>query len=332
MNIIRIAIATLLAVVLWACGSNSGDDKTSIGKVDPSEIQKNSITRPTFEADSAVNFLKRQCGFGCRVPQSEAHERCAVYLHRQLSSYCDTAFVQSFDAVNYAGEKWKGTNLIGQIHPEMIRRVALFAHWDCRSVSDNDEKANWHKPVLGANDGASGVAVLLEVARQLQLGDDSLGVDIVFLDLEDGGRPSFEVGEKEDTWCLGSQYLAKNPYYKNGKPEWGILLDMVGGKSPFFGFDEVSLYFAETRLRQVWQHAQQLGYGNAFVPQMSGSIMDDHYYINLFARIPTIDIIDYHSERGFPETWHTQQDIPENIDPNTLKMVGEVVLKTLREQ
>ncbi len=332
MKIIQSAIVFLLALGLLSCSSNKGENNSVSGTINTTVSVKSSVFRPTFDVDSAMCFLKRQCDFGCRIPMSEAHKQCAVYLQQQLCLYCDTVVVQKFDAFNYAGETWNGTNLIGQIHPEMIRRVALFAHWDCRSVSDNDEKENWHKPVMGANDGASGVAVLLEVARQLQLGNDSLGVDIVFLDLEDGGQPSFEVGEKEDTWCLGSQYLVKNPYYRNGKPEWGILLDMVGGKSPFFGFDEVSLYFAESRLRQVWQHARQLGYSNSFVPQKSGSIMDDHYYINLFARIPTIDIIDYHSERGFAETWHTQQDIPENIDPNTLKMVGEVVLKTLREQ
>lgn len=317
---------------LSSCGLNKSENNPVSGVVDTTESAKPSIGHPTFDVDSAMHFLKKQCDFGCRTPMSEAHKQCAGYLQQQLNLYCDTVIAQNFEAVNYAGETWSGVNLIGQIQPEIMRRVALFAHWDCRPVSDNDEKENWQQPVMGANDGASGVAVLLEVARQLHLENDSLGVDIVFLDLEDGGQPSFEVGEKEDTWCLGSQYLSKNPYYKGGKPEWGILLDMVGGKTPFFGFDEVSLYFAEARLRQVWQNAQQLGYSNAFVPQKSGSIMDDHYYINLFARIPTIDIIDYHSERGFPDTWHTQQDTPENIDTTTLKMVGEVVLKTLREQ
>jgi hypothetical protein len=270
---------------------------------------------------------------GPRVPGSKAHAECEEYLLGKLKTYCDVVKKQPFVAQLYNGENVDGVNLIAQICPDLSHRVALFAHWDCRPFCDNDIEENWHKPVMGANDGASGVAVLLEIARQLKLSGDSIGVDIVFLDLEDYGQPSFERGEKEDTWCLGSQYLSRNPYYPanySSRPQWGILLDMVGGKSPEFGYDQVSSHFAESYLRRVWKNARDLGYSNSFVVKESGSILDDHYYLNLHAGIPTIDIIDFNQNRGFPDTWHTVRDTPENIDKQTLQMVGEVVLLSIR--
>lgn len=292
-----------------------------------------SIVRPDFSSDSALKFIEEQCAMGPRVPGSKAHAECEEYLLRKLKTYCDVVKKQPFVAQLYNGENVDGVNLIAQICPDLSHRVALFAHWDCRPFCDNDIEENWHKPVMGANDGASGVAVLLEIARQLKLSGDSIGVDIVFLDLEDYGQPSFERGEKEDTWCLGSQYLSRNPYYPanySSRPQWGILLDMVGGKSPEFGYDQVSSHFAESYLRRVWKNARDLGYSNSFVVKESGSILDDHYYLNLHAGIPTIDIIDFNQNRGFPDTWHTVRDTPENIDKQTLQMVGEVVLLSIR--
>ncbi len=325
-----LSVAALPLLLSCGGGSVTGAEKKAAGKADaPTQVQ--TVHRPDFSADSAMAYLQAQCGFGARVPGTEAHRRCAGYLQQQLERLCDEVQAQRFTAVNYEGKLLEGVNLIGRLHPEAQRRVALFAHWDSRPFCDNDKKEYWLQPVMGANDGASGVAVLLEVARQLRLSADSLGVDIVFLDLEDYGTPSFSTEGREDTWCLGAQHLARHPYYKV-RPQWGILLDMVGGAEPHFGFDRVSLHFAEQYLSQVWQTAVGLGYAEAFRPIETGAIVDDHYYINLLAGIPTIDIIDYSAERGFPDTWHTVRDTPENIHPATLRMVGEVVLQTLRNQ
>lgn len=286
--------------------------------------QKVVVERPSFSSDSAFSFIEKQCAFGPRVPNTDAHGKCASYLEEQLHRLTDRVVVQDFESVSFDGKTLKGKNIIGMIHPEMENRIALYSHWDSRPFCDHDDESNWHTPVMGANDGASGVAVLLELARQVRLSGDSVGIDIVFLDLEDYGQPSFSKTEEKDTWCLGSQYLARTPY-SIVKPRMGILLDMVGGKDPLFAFDDVSSFYAMGHLQTVWDMAKNLGYGKWFVARESGSIIDDHYYINSIARIPTIDIIDYASDRGFPTVWHTVNDTPENIDKATLQMVGEVV-------
>ena len=178
---------------------------------------------------------------------------------------------------------------------------------------------------MGANDGASGVAVLLEIARQLQQHEPPVGIDIVFFDAEDYGEPAFEKSNKRDTWCLGAQYWGKKPHYKI-KPKYGILLDMVGGRNPEFGMDRVSFQMAPDILTKVWNVARNLGYGSYFLNKQTGYIIDDHVYVNALTGIPTINIIDYNTERGFPETWHTVNDTPENIDIRTLEMVGRTVM------
>lgn len=310
----------------------SCSSKMTESNVDQSSlIKKQEIVHPSFSSDSAFFYIQQQCDFGPRVPNTHAHEQCAEYLISKLKSFGLTVIAQKYSCTAYDGTTLNGLNIIGQLHPEIGKRIALFAHWDSRHVCDNDIKENWNKPVMGANDGASGVAVLLEVARQLQINMDSIGIDVVFLDLEDYGQPSFEKEEKQDTWCLGTQYLAKNPYYKT-RPQKGILLDMVGATTPYFGFDQISLQFAESILQDVWSSANLLGYNSSFVPEISGSVLDDHYYLNTIAHIPTIDVIDFNHSRGFPTTWHTVNDTPENISKSSLQIVGEVILLTLRNK
>lgn len=309
-----------------ACKGSAPSNEQIVSSTTPVSV----VERPAFSSDSAFLYVKQQCEFGSRVPNSDAHEKCASFLENKLKGLGLDVEIQKFESEAFDGKKLKGTNIIGFVHPEMEKRVALFSHWDSRPFCDNDVEENWRKSVMGANDGASGVAVLIEIARQLVLKGDSLGVDIVFLDLEDYGQPSFETKEKKDTWCLGSQYLSWNPYYKT-KPKYGILLDMVGGENPYFGYDMISSRFAEDYLRKIWSIANSLGYSSSFVPKLSGSIIDDHYYINTVAAIPTVDIIDFEQNRGFPKTWHTTKDTPENIKKETLQMVGEVVLSFLRK-
>lgn len=290
-------------------------------KAETAEVKKIS-----FDADSAFSYVAKQCDFGPRVPNSEAHRKCGDFLASELKRFGAEVIEQKADLKAYDGTVLKSKNIIGQFYPDKNRRVALFAHWDSRPFCDNDPNpANHRKPVMGANDGASGVGVLLEVARQIQANEPNIGIDIVFFDSEDYGTPQFYDGpEQEHTWCLGSQYWGRNPHYKT-RPEFGILLDMVGGEMPEFKVDKVSYDFASAFVYKVWSKAAELKHDDVFKMEQGGFITDDHFYVNQLTMIPTVDIIDFNNERGFPETWHTVNDVLENIDKNTLRKVGEVV-------
>ena len=313
---------------LFACHSTGGSQTANQIKTSP-EVSQKGKSVPPFNRDSSFSFLKKQCDFGSRVPNTAPHKECANYLVEELKRFGAEVIEQNADLKAYDGTILKSKNIIGIFYPEKINRVILFAHWDSRPFADHDpDPANHRKPVMGANDGASGVAVLLEIARQLQQHEPSVGVDIVFLDAEDYGEPSFESSNKQDTWCLGAQYWGKNPHYKI-KPKYGILLDMVGCPNPEFRKDVISDRIAPDVAAKVWNAARELGYSDYFQHGQGGSIIDDHLYINTLTGIPTIDIIDFGYERGFPETWHTINDTPENIDVHTLEMVGKTVIKVL---
>ncbi len=313
---------------LLACNSKGGTPSPNEVK-NVSEVPQKEKYIPVFNPDSAFSYLKKQCDFGPRVPNTGPHRACAEYLAGELKRFGAGVIEQNADLIAYNGTVLKSKNIIGIFYPEKTNRVILFAHWDSRPYADYDpDPANHRKPVMGANDGASGVALLLELARQLQQHEPAIGIDIVFLDAEDYGEPAFELLNRRDTWCLGSQYWGKNPHYKT-KPKYGILLDMVGGPNPEFSMDETSLRMAPDILQKVWSTASKLGYGDYFLNRQGGSLIDDHVYINALTGIPTIDIIDFSNGRGFPEAWHTVNDIPENIDIQTLEMVGKTVTKVL---
>ena len=211
-----------------------------------------------------------------------------------------------------SGKSMKLRNIIGQINPEAKRRSLLCAHWDTRPFADQEANAKlWHTPIDGANDGASGVGVLLEMARVLNELPLSIGVDIVFFDLEDWGTPEFHVGAaSSDSYCLGSQYWARSVAKERNKPEAGILLDMVGGRGARFYKEQISMYYAANVMDAVWRKAQELGFENYFIPMRGGAITDDHLYVNRLADIPCIDIIqqDLTTETGFAPYWHTMSD------------------------
>lgn len=310
----------LLLPLIGACNANS----STVSMNNSADSVK--VAKPIFyfSEDSAFLFLQEQCNFGPRVPNSPAHDSCAQYLLNKFLQYGASASLQRFEAKAYNGDVLRSANIIAQINPHLQRRIILFAHWDSRPYCDNGSQTNWYKPVMGANDGASGVAVLLELTRIWQITSPSIGVDIVLFDAEDYGSPSFSSEYKQDSWCLGSQYWGAKPHF-SVKPIYGILLDMVGGVNPYFGFDAVSHQFAPHILNKVWSLAHSLGYSNAFVSLPSGSVLDDHYYVNILTGIPTIDIIDFKEDRGFPTTWHTLQDTPQNIDKSTIKMVGSLL-------
>ena len=185
---------------------------------------------------------------------------------------------------------------------------------------------------MGANDGASGVGVLLEVARQLHLNEPIIGVDIVLFDLEDWGTPEFYTApQREDTWCLGSQYWSQQAVKSGYKAEFGILLDMVGAPNAQFYKEQISTYYASFAVEKVWNAAQSLGFGSYFINQSGGAVTDDHLYVNRVANIPCIDIIQYnpYSTTGFGDYWHTVDDTMKNIDKNTLYVVGQTLLQVI---
>ena len=287
-----------------------------------------------FNPDSAYASVARQVAFGPRTPGSAAHDRCADYLYAVLAGYADTVMLQPFSAERWDGKAMAGVNIIAAFAPENPRRVLLAAHWDSRPYADQEaDAALHHTPIDGANDGASGVGVLLEVARILAAHAPAVGVDIVLFDLEDAGRPDFVpyTPGDENTWCKGSQHWAEQPHIPGYTAAYGILLDMVGSRQPVFAQEATSLYYAADILDKVWTVAAEAGYGSVFVPNRTGGIIDDHLFVNRLAKIPMIDIIhkDFGTPTGFFPQWHTLQDNMAQIDPNTLGLVGKTVLETL---
>lgn len=311
--------------LFFACGHK---DKPS------QETKQTTISAPAFNGDSAFAFVKAQTDFGPRTPNSEAHDQCAAYLAAQLETYCDTVYIQDFTATAYDGKSLKSQNIIGSFSPDKKDRILLASHWDSRPMADHDAiEANRTQPIDGADDGASGVGVLLELARLLQQERPEIGVDIIFFDAEDYGTPS-GVDLPGDWWCLGSQYWAQNPHVEGYDARFGILLDMVGAPNAKFYHEYFSSYFAQDVVSKVWGSAYQLGYGNYFINQQAHPITDDHYYVNKLGHIKMIDIIhqDNSTGTGFRSVWHTTHDNIDNIDATTLGVVGSVLRMVIENE
>jgi len=318
-SVVYLALFSLLLFV--SCQSN--EQSTSSQKQETQDLIKN----PFYNADSAYVFVANQVAFGPRVPNTDAHKKCGDYMVATLQRFGAEVTEQRVQLKAYNNTILDARNIIGSFNPEQKTRIFLCAHWDSRPYSDNDtDSANYHTPVQGANDGASGVGVLLELARLMQQVPPTIGVDIILFDAEDYGRPSFDKSaDIGDSFCLGSQYWSRNPHKEGYKPKYGILLDMVGGKNPTFLQEYFSMLYAPDVVKMVWKKAHQLGYQDYFISQPGNPVIDDHYYINKIANIPCIDIIHYSNQTGFVDTWHTIYDTMENIDKTTLGVVGRVV-------
>lgn len=305
---------------LAACNPAANEEKTE------EEVVK--LVSPDFNADSAFAFVKAQVDFGPRIPSTEAHANCAAYLVQKFKSFGAKVTVQEAPAKTYDGQTHRLKNIIVAFNPEKIQRVLISAHWDARPFSDQDPDENMrNKPFDAANDGASGVAVILEMARQIQLKSPKVGVDFILWDIEDYGKSNDET-LNETTWCIGSQYWSKNQHVKNYKPLYAINLDMVGGANAQFTQDEISRKYAPDVVKKVWDIGNEIGYSAYFINVPSGSLIDDHFWVNQVG-IPCIDIIHYSDINGFYGNWHTQLDNLNNIDKNTLKAVGQTVLETV---
>lgn len=318
---------------MGSCANNK-DKKKVLSKTQKTPT---TIDVPTFNADSSYAYVVAQVNFGPRVPNSEAHSKCANFLYKELNRFCDTALIQNFKARTFEGTVINGKNIIGSFSPKKKNRILLCAHWDSRPFADHDKNPeNYNKPIDGANDGASGVGVLLEIARQLSLQKPSIGVDIVLFDAEDYGPPRDKQTQSEDNfWALGSQYWSKNPHVYNYYARFGILLDMVGAKDASFYMEGYSLLYAPQVLKKVWNVGHRLNFRNYFIFEQLGYIEDDHKYVNEFLNIPTIDIIHLDPEssnNSFFEHWHTTDDTIDKIDEATLYAVGQTLLTVIFEE
>lgn len=331
LKIIFYFFSVLLIFGIFSCGNTSKNAKQKKEIKTPETVK---IVVPDFNQDSAYVFVADQVKFGPRVPGTKANLDCARYLTNTLKRFTPYVQVQKFNARIYNGKVLAGQNIIASFKPETKNRILLCAHWDSRPYADHDpDKSNANTPIDGANDGASGVGVLLEIARQLSKSQPKAGIDIILFDLEDYGEPQGIQSRQEDNWALGSQYWAKNPHKINYNARFGILLDMVGASDALFTQERTSMYFAPDIMRKVWNKAESIGYGDYFSTEETGAILDDHLYVNEILGIPTIDIIhhDPSTKTGFFKHWHTVNDNIDVIDPATLKVVGQTVLAVIFE-
>ena len=331
-----------MALLLVNCGGapkNGADAKAAsvetVVQDDAATTVEPVVIVPIFDADIAYSFVARQVAFGPRVPGTATHRKCGNYLVEKLQSYGADVLTQDVDLKAYNGDILKARNIIAQFQPGNPERIMLCAHWDTRPWADSDpDEANHYKPILGANDGGSGVGVLLEIARQLSMNPSSVGVDIILFDAEDYGIHENDVEKhsaNRHSWALGSQYWSYFPHTAGYSPRYGILLDIVGAPDSKFHQEYYSMYYAPEVVRRVWKWAKRAGYSAYFIDEEGGAITDDHFYVNTTAGIPCVDIINYDPEspNGFGPHHHTVKDDMDWIDAGTLKAVGQTVLTVI---
>ncbi len=328
----KIKIFFLSAICIALCSCNG---RTRGGADRPDTIAMQPC--PTFQSDSAMQSIVTQCEFGPRVPGSDGWKRCGQWIADQFKALGLQVEEQNASVTAYDGSSIPCKNIIARLNPENKDRILLCAHWDSRPWADNDPNEMYHKtPILAANDGASGVAVMLELARVMTR--DSLkvktGIDFICFDAEDYGTPQWAENDSTDTsetWCLGSTFWARQAVENQYRARFGILFDMVGGRGSTFAMEGVSKEYAEPVVQMLWHIAHQIGYGHYFPLTDGGYMVDDHVPVNRIAHVPCVDIIPYHTDgpSNFGPTWHTMNDTPENIDTNVLEAVGQSVLQLI---
>lgn len=326
---LKLTLGLWIWAAIWIILSSGCHPRTSSTETTSSGPLINPrIAVPAFEADSAYAYVARQVQFGPRIPGTAAHEACADWLIARLKAWADTVYVQRTTLKAWNQHQLACVNIIGSFQPAAKERLLLLAHWDTRPWADQDPlPANRKKPFPGADDGASGVGVLLEVARQLHLKHPDIGIDLLFTDVEDYGNDSVA-----HSFCLGTQYWAQHPHVPGYTADYGILLDMVGGKNAHFYMEGQSQQFAGPQQTLFWNLANALGYSDYFrYDKINVTIEDDHQYVSQMAHIPCFDVIHLRNnpKNPFPPYWHTLQDNLENIDPATLKAVGQTVLQLI---
>lgn len=329
MNKYLILSITTLAMILSSasCGNKKKNNQTTKVVVEARELPPS-----PFSADSAFKHIERQVGFGSRVPNTAGHRATSAYFISELKALDIPVIEQRATLTAFDGTKLEAVNIIATYRPEAEERIMLFAHWDTRPWADMESSEVLRQsPIPGADDGASGPGIMLEIARLLsEKGLQNIGVDLIFFDAEDYGQPDW-IGDpntdRTDTWALGSQYWSQNPHTEGYSPKLGILLDMVGAKDAKFLREYFSQDVAGNRITDIWKTAAELGHDNYFINKMGGAITDDHYFIIKNLRIPCVDIINY--ENNFADYWHTHNDNLANISKETLKAVGETIWQVL---
>ena len=291
-------------------------------------LQENTkVNIPPFDANAAYDYIDKQVSFGPRVPNTEGHQKCKTWLVSTFKGFGLEVIEQDFSVKAYTGTILNGTNIIARYNPNIQERILLAAHWDTRHIADQDaDTTRYNEPIMGADDGGSGVGVLLSIAKTLKEKPIPMGVDFILFDAEDHGDDDGSV-DTGPTWCLGAQHWAKNLHLKRTDVKYGILLDMVGAKDAVFPKEGVSLHYAKPIVDKVWKLGLQMGKGKYFIePEGEPAfITDDHLFVNKFAQIPMIDIIHRKNSSDFGDHWHTHNDNMDIIDKNTLTAVGQVV-------
>jgi len=329
------SIKPVVFVLMAGCFFSSCDDKPKRSLKKPTKPVEEFVAadKPKFDAENAYQYIQKQVDFGPRVPGTSEHKACAEYLENELKSLGLETEFQAGKTTSFDGLELPVYNITGKYDPTNENRIMFFAHWDTRPFADRDVKDKG-KPILGANDGGSGVGVILEMVRAIM--QDSLkpkvGIDFVFFDVEDYGQVSGTMTQSNaNTWCLGSQYWGNNLAEDYIKPKYGILLDMVGAKDAVFPREALSLEYNSSLVSKVWYLAENLGYGNYFIQDVAaGGITDDHGPVTKLAGVPSIDVIHYYPDRrDFGHFHHRHSDNMDVIDTTTLKAVGETMLEVI---
>ena len=319
----------LISIAVIGCKS---DVKTPPEVINTPEVPvvKRVIPVPAFSGDSAYAHVAAQVAMGPRYATSKGHEQVRAYITSTLERYGAKVIIQDFSTKFYDGTSVKGYNIIGSFNPDTAKRMFLCAHYDTRPIADSKlaDPTRYNEPILGADDGGSGVGALLEIARLLHENPfPEMGVDLVFFDLEDNGDPNGKTLEDSYSWALGSQHWARSPHVQGYSPKFGILLDMVGAKDAVFGREEYSKYYAGAYQNSIWNLAKKMGQGERFVNANVPAVTDDHYFVNTIAGWPTVDIIykPIGGSNSFGDHWHTHNDNMDVISAETLQSVGQVV-------
>lgn len=329
-NIYMLALLLCGSLTFYSCDSA----EKSSAQLSQAEEQKEVVQAPAFNADSAYALVAKQVAFGPRVPNTAAHYATGEWIVAKLKEYGAEVKEQKFQAEAYDGTTLNLRNIVASFNPGAANRVLLAAHWDTRPLADKDEN-DPKTPIDGANDGGSGVGVLLEIARTLHEAEKkpNIGVDMIFFDGEDYGQPDNSgMPYKEDTWALGSQYWSKNKHVPNYRANFGVLVDMVGAENARFAREGHSMQYARPIVNKVWKAANSIGYSDYFKYENSPAIIDDHYYVNKIGGIRMIDIIEYNMNNPddyFGPYHHRHSDNMDVISKNTLKAVGQTLLHVI---
>lgn len=327
--------SALLSILVIGAITSCKPKTTQTADDEEKSAAAQTIKAADFNADTAYFYVNEQVKFGPRVPNSKAQEKCAAWLEKTLKKYTPQVVVQPFTAKAFDGTVLNCKNIIASFNPKSTTRVLLCSHWDSRPFADNDPDSTLHRtPIDGANDGASGVGILIEIARQLKISPAAIGVDIILFDGEDYGAPQDAGFTGSDDWALGSQYWSRYPHVASYTARYGILLDMVGAENAVFTMEGTSMYYAPDIAQRLWNMGASIGYSDYFSTERTNAITDDHVYINQLRHVPTIDIIqhDQMTQSGFYQYWHTTKDNMKGISKPTLMAVGQTILTLVRTE